>query len=181
MLKIVKCAWENSDVNSSVQDFQRLHFEIVTSAAASTPKEVRAYPQRGSGPVSQAHLERGLRLDLLNPRALKISMLYKNRIFQCMGKIFCVEFQSPLWNFTQNILAMHWKMYILFTGENYVLLDLKAHKPFWDAPPPPPPGNSKQTLWNYINVVYRYNSLPLLPALIMRHTICLVIPNLGMS
>ena len=66
MLKIVKCAWENSDVSSSVQDFHRLHFEIVTSAAASTPKEVRAYPQRGSGPVSQAHLERGLRLDLLN-------------------------------------------------------------------------------------------------------------------
>ena len=65
MLKIVKCAWENSDVSSSVQDFYRLHFEIVTSAAASTPKEVRAYPQRGSGPVSQAHLERGLRLDLL--------------------------------------------------------------------------------------------------------------------
>ena len=26
-------------------------------------------------------------------RALKISMLYKNHIFQCMGKIFCVEFQ----------------------------------------------------------------------------------------
>ena len=65
MLKIVKYAWENSDVSSSVQDFHRLHFEIVTSAAASTPKEVRAYPQRGSGPVNQAHLERGLRLDLL--------------------------------------------------------------------------------------------------------------------
>ena len=32
--------------------------------------------------------------ELLNLRALKISMLYKNHIFQCMGKIFCVEFQS---------------------------------------------------------------------------------------
>ena len=31
--------------------------------------------------------------ELLNLRALKISMLYKNRIFQCMSKIFCVEFQ----------------------------------------------------------------------------------------
>ena len=30
--------------------------------------------------------------ELLNPRALKISMLYKNQIFQCIG-IFCVEFQ----------------------------------------------------------------------------------------
>ena len=66
MLKIVRCAWENSDVSLSVQDFHRLHFQIVTSAAASIPKEVRAYPERGSGPVSQAHLERGLRLDLIS-------------------------------------------------------------------------------------------------------------------
>ena len=35
--------------------------------------------------------------ELLNLRALKISMLYKNHIFQCVGKIFCVEFQrEPL-------------------------------------------------------------------------------------
>ena len=31
--------------------------------------------------------------ELLNLRALKISTLYKNHIFQCMGKIFCGEFQ----------------------------------------------------------------------------------------
>ena len=31
--------------------------------------------------------------ELLNLRALKIPILYKNRIFQCMSKIFCVEFQ----------------------------------------------------------------------------------------
>ena len=63
--KIVRCVWENSDVSLSVQDFHRLHFEIVTSVATSIPKEVRAYPERGSGPVSQAHLERGLRLGLV--------------------------------------------------------------------------------------------------------------------
>ena len=32
--------------------------------------------------------------ELLNLRTLKISTLYKNHIFQCMGKIFCVEFQK---------------------------------------------------------------------------------------
>ena len=32
--------------------------------------------------------------ELLNLRALKISMLYKNHIFQCMSMIFCVEFQG---------------------------------------------------------------------------------------
>ena len=31
--------------------------------------------------------------ELLNLRAFKITVLYKNHIFQCMGKIFCVEFQ----------------------------------------------------------------------------------------
>ena len=31
--------------------------------------------------------------ELLNLRALKISMLHENDIFECMGKIFCVEFQ----------------------------------------------------------------------------------------
>ena len=31
--------------------------------------------------------------ELLTLRALQISMFHKNFIFQCMGKIFCVEFQ----------------------------------------------------------------------------------------
>ena len=31
--------------------------------------------------------------ELLTLRALKISMFHKRFIFQCMGKIFCVEFQ----------------------------------------------------------------------------------------
>ena len=31
--------------------------------------------------------------ELLNLRALKFSVLYEMYIFQCMGKIFCVEFQ----------------------------------------------------------------------------------------
>ena len=35
--------------------------------------------------------------ELLNLRALKISMLYENPIFRCMGQIFCVEFQRT-WN-----------------------------------------------------------------------------------
>ena len=56
--------------------------------------------------------------ELLNPRALKISMLYKNRIFQCMAKIF--------WNSTQNILSIHWKMCILFTGKNLRALRFKS-------------------------------------------------------
>ena len=37
-----------------------------------------------------------------NLRALEISMLYKNHIFQCMGMIFCVELQRvPLKFYTK--------------------------------------------------------------------------------
>ena len=45
--------------------------------------------------------------ELLSLRALKISMLYKNRTFQCMGKIFCVEFQRVPLKFHTNILPIH--------------------------------------------------------------------------
>ena len=43
--------------------------------------------------------------ELLNLRALKISVLYKNHIFQCMGKIFCVEFQRVHLKFHTKFLA----------------------------------------------------------------------------
>ena len=55
--------------------------------------------------------------ELLNLRALKIPMPYKNHIFRCMGKIFCVEFQRvPLKFHTKylthtlkdNIFMKHW-------------------------------------------------------------------------
>ena len=64
--------------------------------------------------------------ELLNLRALKISKLHKNHIFQCMGKIFCVEFQRVPLNSTQNILPIHWKMWILFTYENLWALWFKS-------------------------------------------------------
>ena len=64
--------------------------------------------------------------ELLNLRALKISMLYKNHIFQCMGKIFVWDFKGYLWNSTHNILPIHWKMRILFPGENFRALRFKS-------------------------------------------------------
>ena len=48
-------AWEDSDVTSCVQDFQRSRLEIITSAAASIRMEVRAYPERRSWLVNQAY------------------------------------------------------------------------------------------------------------------------------
>ena len=43
--------------------------------------------------------------ELLNLRALKISKLHKNHIFQCMGKIFCVEFQRVPFKFHTKYLT----------------------------------------------------------------------------
>ena len=43
--------------------------------------------------------------ELLNLRAFKISMLYKNHIFQWMGKLFCVEFQRVPLKFHTKYLA----------------------------------------------------------------------------
>ena len=63
--------------------------------------------------------------ELLNLRALKISMLYKNCTFQCMGKVLCVG-PGTFWNSTQNSSSIHCKIYILFTGENLRALRFKS-------------------------------------------------------
>ena len=68
--------------------------------------------------------------ELLNLRNLKISKFYKINIFQCMGKIFCVEFQRYLWNSTQNTLLPHWKIYISFSGEIISVLRFKSLEAF---------------------------------------------------
>ena len=47
--------------------------------------------------------------ELLNLRALKISMLYKNHI-NVWVRYFVWNFKRYLWNSTQNILPIHWKM-----------------------------------------------------------------------
>ena len=51
--------------------------------------------------------------ELLNLRAHKFSYVNKINIFQCMGKIFVWNFKGTLWNSTQNILPIHWKIWFL--------------------------------------------------------------------
>ena len=64
--------------------------------------------------------------ELLNLRALKISTLHTNHIFQCMDKILGWNFKGTLWNSSQNILPIHWKMDILFSFENLRTLRVKS-------------------------------------------------------
>ena len=54
-----------------------------------------------------------LKEHLTNLRSGKISMSYKKYTFQCMGKIFCVNFEDALCNYTQNIVPLHSKFKIL--------------------------------------------------------------------
>ena len=53
-------------------------------------------------------------------------MLYENHSFQCMRKIFCVEFQRVPLKFHTKYLAHNWKMWILFTGKNLRTLRFKS-------------------------------------------------------
>ena len=45
------------------------------------------------------------------------------------------NFKGTLWNSTQTILTIHWKMCILFVGENLRVLRLRARKRFWNTQP----------------------------------------------
>ena len=75
--------------------------------------------------------------ELLNPRALKISMLYKIVSFNVWVSYVVWNFKGSLWNSTQNILSIQWKMCILFTGENSRALRFKSSKAFLKCPPGP--------------------------------------------
>ena len=56
-------------------------------------------------------------------------MLYEIIIFQCMGKIFCVEFQREPLKFHAKYLPQTLKDYIFFTKLKFQeLLDLRPHK-----------------------------------------------------
>ena len=64
--------------------------------------------------------------ELLNLRALKISKLHKNHIFQCMGKIFCVEFHRVPLKFHTKYLTHTLKDVDLFTYETLRALWFKS-------------------------------------------------------
>ena len=66
-------------------------------------------PGRGCPGGVGSHFKNAYKL--LNLTGLEISTLYIKCIFQCMGKLFCVEFQKNL-KFHTKILPIHWKMFI---------------------------------------------------------------------
>ena len=73
--------------------------QVSTEHSIVCMEKLIAVMMLGQGGISKTAYE------LLNLRALKISILYKNHIFQCMGKIFCVEFQRVPLKFHTKYLA----------------------------------------------------------------------------
>ena len=81
--------------------------------------------------------------ELLNLRALKYSLVNKRHIFQCMGKIFCVEFQRVPLKFHTKYLAHTLKETLLCNVQILRALGFKSS--FFKRPPCP----SR----NYIDIV----------------------------
>ena len=93
-----------------------------------------------------------------------------------MGKIFVWNFKGYLWNSTQNIWPIHWKMWILFTCENF-----RAHKCFWNANPHPHPTpiSRASNLWsgqpNFYTFIYLSQCLR--SQVIMRTSLWLILTH----
>ena len=55
--------------------------------------------------------------ELLNVRALKISLVNKSTSFNAWVWYFVWNFKGTFWNSTQNILPIHWKIWLLYKIE----------------------------------------------------------------
>ena len=69
--------------------------------------------------------------ELLNLRALKIVMLYKNCIFQCMGNIFFCGISKVPFEIPQKISCPYIERCLFYSQVKISeLLDLRPHKRF---------------------------------------------------
>ena len=66
---------------------------------------------------------------------LKLECCTKVISFNVWVRYFVWNFKGDLWNSTQNIIPIHWKMQILFTGENLRALRFKSSQVFFETPP----------------------------------------------
>ena len=96
--------------------------------------------------------------ELLNLRALKFHLWIKSTSFNVWVRYFVWNFKGNLWNSTQNIWPIHWKILFLYNIEILRALWFKSSYAFL-TPPPPPPGatylscgffwsNENTTFWN---------------------------------
>ena len=112
-----KCIWKyhRKNIGHCVQTPLILHrMSSICLGEVSCSKVQRKRPGDRFGNVCR----------LLNLRALKLLLLNRIHIFQCTGKIFCVEF--PSLQFHQTILHIHWKIYFSYKIYIWELSYLRA-------------------------------------------------------
>ena len=73
--------------------------------------------------------------EFLNLRALKFSTVNEIHIFQCMGKIFCVEFQRYPLKLHTKYLPIQWKIWFSYNIEILRVLRFKSSYVFLKRPP----------------------------------------------
>ena len=125
--------WTNIDLKSMV--FYGVHRRAISTKfmKQSTTCVRRLHFQNYS------HISQGPNLT-----ALKFSPVNKIHIFQCMGKIFCVEFQrvrflcgisKGTFEIPHKISYPYTERYDFYTKlKFYKLLDLRGNTQFWNAP-----------------------------------------------
>ena len=75
--------------------------------------------------------------ELFNLRALKFSLVIKSTSFNVWARYFVWHFKGTLWNSTQNILSIHWKIWFLYNNEILRALRFKSSYAFLKRPPGP--------------------------------------------
>ena len=118
-LLIQLMAWYNAVINLSLIRCWMHLFHTIPSYIISASRVYSGYTAYQKW--SRGQLKNGY--ELLDLRALKLWTFYKNSIFQCMGKIFCVEFQ-------RYTLKFHAK----YLGENLRALRCKSSYMFSKCP-----------------------------------------------
>ena len=93
------------------------------------------YFLRGSICVTRGGGSKRLMSSLIQ-ELLNFHLRIKYTSFNVWARYFVWNFKGNLWNSTQNILPIHWKMRYLYNIEFLRLLDLRAHKWFLNAPCP---------------------------------------------
>ena len=73
--------------------------------------------------------------ELLNLRALKFSSVTESTSFNVWVKYFVWNFKGTLWNSTQNIIPIHWKIWFLYNIEILRALGFKSSYSFLKCPP----------------------------------------------
>ena len=103
----------------------------LTTNGITKPHGARITSQCPGGRFKKAY-------ELLNLRALKFSPAHKMHIFQCMGKLFCVEFQRyPLKFHTKYISHTLKDMFFLYNIEILRALRFKSSYAFLKRHPGP--------------------------------------------